>query len=156
MLLLKPWAAALYVKHVHEEFGPLPQPATTPKDAKNALLYHPGRRYALYQSWSGWGHNHDERLIACQGDNEAANDALAAFAALPLAQKELRLFPGTGQIRCRDGKTALPCDWHIHWVTDTSFPRGERKSTETSEFAVMTLFVARADPIPAPDPRTAT
>jgi hypothetical protein len=158
LLLILSWvpaAAALYIEHKTEEFGPPPPSPKPLPDGIHGLRFAPGRSYWLYKNWSGWGQFHDEALVACQGNGQAANEALTRFAALPLSAKEIRLFPAPGLVRSLDGKTILPCDWHIQWVSHTSLPRGERKETVSSASAVMTVFIARAAPIPALDGQAA-
>src|SRR5262249_16256839 len=44
------------------------------------------------------------------------------------------------------------CDWEVRWANYSQLPRGGQLASE-SHTAVMTLFVARADPLPKADPR---
>ncbi len=147
VLLLASCATAAYITREHEEYGPALQPFD--KSANNpidAFRFHPGRRYLLRKSWSGFGIYHDEELIAFEGNVDAANDAMAAFAELPFTHKEIKFFPGPSQTHSRDAKTTFSCDWQIHLVNRTGFPRRDCKVTEKYDLAVMTVFVARADP----------
>ncbi len=155
-LLLASCATAAYMKREHEEYGPaLPPFDKSASNPIDAFRFHPGRRYLLRKSWSGFGIYHAEEFIACGGDADAANDAMAAFAELPFTRKEIRFFPGPGQTHSRDAKTTFSCDWQIHLVNRIIFPQGDGKVTEKSDFAVMTVFVARGDPNRAFDLRMA-
>ena len=97
---LGPAALALSMLRVNETFGPAPKTLAKSegkhKDPKDAFHYHPGRCYSVHHSWSGLGQIREDELLAFQGDTDAANAAMAAFEALPVGRKEIRLFPGRG------------------------------------------------------------
>jgi hypothetical protein len=155
-LTLASTAFALYTEFKSEEFGPAPisgGPARwdRPHDLRSAA----GRRYWSHTGWDGWGQMHEESTVACQGNVEAVNQALAAFAKIPADEKQIRVFPAPGAVRSLNGKTTVACDWHIHWMSHTSFPRGERKTTTQRQTAIMTVYVARTEPIGDSDPRAA-
>src|SRR5262249_38700044 len=99
-----------------EEFGPAPKGEQPPSDRRFRLAYLPGRVYCLRWHWCGFGHNRHDGVVACQGDVEAANRALAEFALLPPATvKEIHLLPGPGVSRSLKGKVTQRCDWDIRW-----------------------------------------
>src|SRR5262249_40715369 len=153
LLLATSPAAALYTEYKREEFGPAEKaPQLAPGDVGWALRHIADRAYLQETGWSGWSQVHDEVLVACRGDVEAANRALAEFKNLPAERKEVRLFPGPGFVHSLKGEK-VPCDWQIHWKSHVAFPRGERKTTTESSSAVLTLYIARSGPIPSADPR---
>lgn len=153
LLLATSPAAALYTEYKREEFGPAEKaPHTAPGHAGWALRHIADRVYLQETGWSGWSQVHDEVLVACRGDVEAANRALTEFKNLPAEHKEVRLFPGPGFVRSLKGEK-VPCDWQIHWTSHVAFPRGERKTTTETKSAVLTLYIARSGPIPTADPR---
>ena len=145
-------AAALYTEHKTEEFGPAPE-GKPHSDPRYALRHAAGRVSWLQTGWDGWGQVHNEGRVACHGEIDAVNVALADFVTLPSSPKEIRLFPDPGVVRSLDEKITLSCDWQIQWMSHISFPRGERKETTEQHNAVMTIFVARTAPIPKVDPR---
>jgi hypothetical protein len=153
--------AAWYTQYKREAFGPAPpvQEPPTPRlqkpDPSEVLRCSPGRCYLLEKGWSGWGIDHNEVLIAGQGAAEAVNVALAQFAKMSWAAREIRLFPAPGFVRSLDGKKEFVCDWQVHWTSHVEIPRGNVLQTVTSHSACFTLFIARTAPIPAPDSRTA-
>src|SRR5262245_24326505 len=156
LLLPASTALALYTEFKTEEFGPavdsgMPGPWKRPADMRSAI----GRRYWSHTGWDGWGQVHEESTVACQGNVEAVNQALAAFAKIPADEKQIRLFPAPGAVRSLNGKTTVPCDWHIQWMSHTSFPRGERNTTTQRQTALMTVYIARTEPIGDLDPRAA-
>ncbi|MCI0641285.1 MAG: hypothetical protein L0Y72_03490 [Gemmataceae bacterium] len=147
-------AAALVEFSQTEEFGPASKTAKKPSDPRFALAYLPGRVYALHSTWSGFGHNRDEGVVAYEGDAAGANQALAEFGALPAATvKEIHLLPGPGRIRSLKGKLTLHCDWEIRWSSYVPFA-DEKHFGSPAHTAVMTIYVDRAA-LPRPlDART--
>jgi hypothetical protein len=146
-------AAALYTEYKREEFGPAEKAAlSAPGDAGWTLRHSSNRVYLQETGWSGWGQVHDELIVACQGDVDAANRALAAFAAIPAERREIRLFPGPGFAVSLKGEKS-PCDWLIQWTRHVQMPRGDRKTTTETSSAVLTMYIARSGPIPPADPR---
>src|SRR5438874_1071380 len=114
ILLATAPAAALYVHYEREEFGPAEKLAGPAINDTGWILRHSANRVYLQETgWSGWGQIRDEVTVACQGDVDAANRALAGFAALPVKQKEIRLFPGPGFAVLLKGQK-VACAWQIH------------------------------------------
>jgi hypothetical protein len=82
-----------------------------------------------------------------------ANAALATFATLPAKDKLIRLVPGPGAVRSMDGKTSYPCDWEVRWTRYIEKTGDGRPKTSVTRGAVLTLYIARVEPIGKPDPR---
>src|SRR5262245_59550602 len=61
-------AAAVVGSRETEEFGPAPKLEQKPSDQRLALSHLPGRVYRLHSTWSGFGHNRDDGVVAYQGD----------------------------------------------------------------------------------------
>jgi hypothetical protein len=156
MLALASAVHGLVTHYKREEVGPAKDARLPPGAGPEATFqFSPLRCYWRASGWDGWGVSHHEVLAAFRGDVDEANAALVTFAALPMKDKVVRLFPGPGAVRSADGKTSYPCDWQVHWTRHTMHPRGERTKSSESRTAVMTLYIARAEPLPKPDPRAA-
>jgi hypothetical protein len=144
---------ALVVQYAREEVGPakeVPDPPHT--NPESAFRYSARRCYWRESAFDGFGMTRNEASAAFRGDVDQANAALATFATLPADEKVVRIFPGPGSVRSMDGKASYWCDWEVHWAKRSQLPRDGKLASE-SQTAVMTLFVARADPLPKADRR---
>jgi hypothetical protein len=88
-------------------------------------------------------------MVACKGNVDALNEALAQFTLLPAVAKEIWLFPAPGLVRTINDKTTLPCDWRIQGTSHIQFMPAEK----AWHSAVATIYIGRCGPIPAPDAR---
>jgi hypothetical protein len=146
----------LVVHYKREEIGP-DKVARVPPGAGPEETFRLSRLRCYWRNtgWDGWGMSHHKDLAAFRGDVDDANAALVTFVALPGEEKVVRLFPGPGSVRSMGDKASYPCDWEVRWETYIDVERGDPRKSTTTRKAVMTLYVARAEPIPKPDPRAA-
>jgi hypothetical protein len=146
-------AVALVTHSRHEEFGPSTEsPQSLPDTPEFSFRFAPERRYWLEEQWDGWGVSSQTVTAAFGGDLTSASRALGTFSKMPDEEKEIRLFPAPGMIRSVDGKKTAACDWKVHWFRQSGVTRSDGKTFSTRR-AVMTIYIARADAIPAEDPR---
>ncbi len=144
---------ALFIEYAHEEVGPAKEAPAPPHKNPEAAFRYSTRRCYLWESGSdGFATTRYEMSAAFRGDVDDANAALATFATLPAGDKVVRIFPGPGSVRSRDGKASYACDWQVRWAKHVLLSRGGQLASG-SQTAVMTLFVARADPLPKADRR---
>lgn len=153
-LVLAADARALYTERTTERFGPPPVGVQKSEDKRFALEHLAGRRYWYHHQWAGWSMFQHQVRVAGEADNDTIVEILEAFAALPMADKEIRVLPAPGVTRSADGRKSVACDWQIEWMSHTMLPRGERKVQTDTQRAVLTLYVARAGTIASADPRT--
>jgi len=152
LLALASEGFAVRFVYEQEEIGPAKPPPGAPDAGPDApFRYSPLRVYWRESLVTSGFSTRGQVVAAFRGDADAANEALATFATLPAMDKEVRLFPGPGWVRSANGNASFPCDWEVRW-THLSVPRGNGVTTE-SWTAVLTLFVARAGPIPEANPR---
>jgi hypothetical protein len=153
LLALASAALALVVQYDREEVGPAKEALRPPYSSPElAFRFSPLRCYWLESGFDGFGSSRSEALAAFRGDVDEANAALATFATLPAPDKVVWVLPGPGSVPSADRKASYPCDWQVHWL-HTHFSFGQKEARSVSHTAVMTVFVARADPIPKADPR---
>jgi hypothetical protein len=156
LLALASAAHGLVVHYEHEEVGPARDVPVRPgTDPESTFRFSRLRCYWRETGFDGWGVSRRDVVAAFRGDVDQANAALATFATLPDEGKLIRLVPGPGSVRSLGEKASYPCDWEVRWMRNTEGPRGERTKSTVSRTAVLTLFIARADPIARPDPRAA-